>query len=394
MENLTDYREVAYLDNAATTPMPEMVLEAIENYYRYEKVNVHRGMYRLAGDVTRKYEDVRQQVAEFIGAQNVREVIFTNGATDALNLVAFGYGRHHLKNGDEIIVTVMEHHSNLVPWQQVAQETGVKIKVVGITADGKLDEQQLFDLITPKTIVVALTMMSNVLGNRVAVEKIARKVHQQGGVLVVDAAQAIVHIPIDVHQMDIDFLAFSGHKMFGPTGIGVLFGKEALLNQMTPVRFGGEMVDQVNLDHATFQPIPLKLEAGTPNVAGVLGLGAAVQFIQSVGFKQIQNQEQQIMQRLLNGLEEMNDVQIYGTLNPSERFGVVSFNVGNFHAHDVATILDADDVAVRAGHLCAEPLMKALGVQSVVRASITFETSVKDVDRLLSAVEKVGDILS
>jgi cysteine desulfurase/selenocysteine lyase len=391
---MTDYGEVAYLDNAATMPTPDEVLDVINKYYQRQKVNVHRGMYGLAHQVTSEYEAVRVQTAQFINAANSSEVIFTSGTTDALNMVAFGYTANHLQPGDEIIISILEHHSNLVPWQRVAHQTGAKLKIVGLDHQQRLDMKQLQQLVTDKTKIVAIALVSNVLGNVVDVGKIAEMIHQVGGIVVVDAAQAVGHYPIDVQQLDADFLAFSGHKMFGPTGVGVLYGKKALLEQVEPVRFGGEMADEVTGQSTTFQPLPLRLEAGTPNVAGVLGLGAAVQYLQKIGFETIQHHEQQLLKQLLEGLKQIPEIQIYGPQADNARQGVVSFNIGSIHAHDVATIIDAENVAVRAGHMCAEPLMRALGVSSVVRASISYATTPTDIQRLLVAVNKVGQILS
>ncbi len=391
---MTDYQSLTYLDNAATTPMPEEVLAVIDDYYRFNKVNVHRGIYQLAGRVTSAYEAVREQIAQWLHAPQPESVVFTSGTTDALNQVAFGYAQPRLQPGDEIIVSVLEHHSNLVPWQRVAAQTGAHLRIVGMDSQGNLDYAQLAELINTHTKVVALTMVSNVLGTVVDVAKIAQLVHQYDGILVVDAAQAVAHLPIDVTAMDADFLAFSGHKMFGPTGIGVLYGKLARLEEMEPVRFGGEMVDLVTPTSATFQPLPIRLEAGTPNVAGVLGLGAAVKYLEKQNFAAIQKHEARLMQFLLTELQEVPEVKIYGPLDYQQRVGAVSFNVGKHHAHDVATILDASGVAVRAGHLCAEPLMQALNVSSVVRASFTFENQVADLQRLVDAVEQVGRILS
>jgi cysteine desulfurase/selenocysteine lyase len=390
---MTDYKTTAYLDNAATTPMPETVLSTITEYYQFQKVNVHRGMYQLSHQVTTQYEAVRDEVADWINAQSRSEIIFTSGTTDALNLVAFGYAISQLNENDEIIVSVLEHHSNYLPWQQVSQKTGAKLRVVGITETGALDVDQLAQMINSKTKIVALTLVSNVLGTVVPVRSIADLVHRQGGILIVDVAQAVSHLKVDVVAMDADFVAFSGHKMFGPTGIGVLYGKTMDLEKVKPMRYGGEMALEVGAQTSEFQPLPLRLEAGTPNIAGVLGLGAALQYLRSVGIKSIQTHEQQLMQQLLAGLKTKPMIKIYGSSNANQHVGAVSFNMGGIHAHDVATILDSQAVAVRAGHMCAEPLMKALGVSSVVRASISLATTDADINRLLTAIDKVGEIL-
>ena len=390
---MIDDQKIAYLDNAATMPMPDEVLEVIDTYYHAHKVNVHRGMYRLAHQVTEQYEAVRQATANFINAQDSSEIIFTSGTTDALNLVAFGYAEKQLQPDDEIIISVLEHHSNFIPWQRLARKTGAKLKIIGLDDQQNLDMQQFSELLTEKTKLVAITLVSNVLGSIVDAKQIIEQTHHMGGVVVLDAAQAVGHLPLDVQKLDADFLAFSGHKMYGPTGVGVLYGKQNLLEQVEPLRFGGEMADEVDAQTATFQPLPLRLEAGTPNIAGVLGLGAAIQYLQKIGFATIKQHEQQLLNQLYQGLQQIPAIKIYGPRSAAERQGVLSFNYGNIHAHDVATIIDTENVAVRAGHMCAEPLMQALGVSSVVRASVSYMNTTEDVEQLLAAINQVGQIL-
>lgn len=390
---MIDDQKITYLDNAATMPMPDEVLEVIDTYYHAHKVNVHRGMYRLAHQVTKQYEAVRQATANFINAQDSSEIIFTSGTTDALNLVAFGYAEKQLQSDDEIIISVLEHHSNFIPWQRVARKTGAKLKIVGLDDQQNLDMQQFSELLTEKTKLVAITLVSNVLGSIVDAKQIIEQTHHMGGVVVLDAAQAVGHLPLDVQKLDADFLAFSGHKMYGPTGVGVLYGKRNLLEQVEPLRFGGEMADEVDAQTATFQPLPLRLEAGTPNIAGVLGLGAAIQYLQKIGFTTIKQHEQQLLNQLYQGLQQIPAIKIYGPRSAAERQGVLSFNYGTIHAHDVATIIDTENVAVRAGHMCAEPLMQALGVSSVVRASVSYMNTAGDVEQLLAAMNQVGQIL-
>lgn len=390
---MIDDQKIAYLDNAATMPMPDEVLEVIDMYYHAHKVNVHRGMYRLAHQVTEQYEAVRQATADFINAQDSSEIIFTSGTTDALNLVAFGYAEKQLQSDDEIIISVLEHHSNFIPWQRVARKTGAKLKIVGLDDQQNLDMQQFSELLTEKTKLVAITLVSNVLGSIVDAKQIIEQTHHMGGVVVLDAAQAVGHLPLDVQKLDADFLAFSGHKMYGPTGVGVLYGKRNLLEQVEPLRFGGEMADEVDAQTATFQPLPLRLEAGTPNIAGVLGLGAAIQYLQKIGFTTIKQHEQQLLNQLYQGLQQIPAIKIYGPRSAAECQGVLSFNYGTIHAHDVATIIDTENVAVRAGHMCAEPLMQALGVSSVVRASVSYMNTTEDVEQLLAAMNQVGQIL-
>ncbi|MCS8563677.1 cysteine desulfurase [Pediococcus pentosaceus] len=390
---MIDDQKIAYLDNAATMPMPDEVLEVIDTYYHAHKVNVHRGMYRLAHQVTEQYEAVRQATANFINAQDSSGIIFTSGTTDALNLVAFGYAEKQLQPDDEIIISVLEHHSNFIPWQRVARKTGAKLKIVGLDDQQNLDMQQFSELLTEKTKLVAITLVSNVLGSIVDAKQIIEQTHHMGGVVVLDAAQAVGHLPLDVQKLDADFLAFSGHKMYGPTGVGVLYGKRNLLEQVEPLRFGGEMADEVDAQTATFQPLPLRLEAGTPNIAGVLGLGAAIQYLQKIGFTTIKQHEQQLLNQLYQGLQQIPAIKIYGPRSAAEHQGVLSFNYGTIHAHDVATIIDTENVAVRAGHMCAEPLMQALGVSSVVRASVSYMNTTEDVEQLLAAMNQVGQIL-
>ncbi|ASC08855.1 cysteine desulfurase [Pediococcus pentosaceus] len=390
---MIDDQKIAYLDNAATMPMPDEVLEVIDMYYHAHKVNVHRGMYRLAHQVTEQYEAVRQATADFINAQDSSEIIFTSGTTDALNLVAFGYAEKQLQSDDEIIISVLEHHSNFIPWQRVARKTGAKLKIVGLDDQQNLDMQQFSELLTEKTKLVAITLVSNVLGSIVDAKQIIEQTHHMGGVVVLDAAQAVGHLPLDVQKLDADFLAFSGHKMYGPTGVGVLYGKRNLLEQVEPLRFGGEMADEVDAQTATFQPLPLRLEAGTPNIAGVLGLGAAIRYLQKIGFTTIQQHEQQLLDQLYQGLQQIPAIKVYGPQSVAERQGVLSFNYGTIHAHDVATIIDTENVAVRAGHMCAEPLMQALGVSSVVRASVSYVNTTEDIEQLLAAMNQVGQIL-
>lgn len=390
---MIDDQKITYLDNAATMPMPDEVLEVIDTYYHAHKVNVHRGMYRLAHQVTEQYEAVRQATANFINAQDSSEIIFTSGTTDALNLIAFGYAEKQLQPDDEIIISVLEHHSNFIPWQRVARKTGAKLKIVGLDDQQNLDMQQFSELLTEKTKLVAITLVSNVLGSIVDAKQIIEQTHHMGGVVVLDAAQAVGHLPLDVQKLDADFLAFSGHKMYGPTGVGVLYGKRNLLEQVEPLRFGGEMADEVDVQTATFQPLPLRLEAGTPNIAGVLGLGAAIQYLQKIGFTTIKQHEQQLLNQLYQGLQQIPAIKIYGPRSAAERQGVLSFNYGTIHAHDVATIIDTENVAVRAGHMCAEPLMQALGVSSVVRASVSYMNTAGDVEQLLAAMNQVGQIL-
>lgn len=389
---MTIDNHLAYLDNASTTPVPQHVVDVIDHYYHCEKVNVHRGMYKLANVVTQQYEGVRQKVAKFINADDKNQIVFTSGTTDSLNMVAFGYALSHLQPDDEMIVSVLEHHSNLVPWQQVAAKSGGRLRIVKVDGKGHLDQKQLTKMINRHTKVVSLAMVSNVLGTYTDMRPIAQKAHEIGAVLVVDAAQAVAHMPIDVQKMNVDFVAFSGHKMFGPTGVGVLYGKSELLEEMNPVRFGGEMIDQVTSRSATFQPAPLKFEAGTPNIAGVLGLGAAIDYINGIGYPSIMGTDHLLVERLMSELNGLKFVTIYGSPSADDHKAVVSFNVEGIHAHDIATILDSVGVAVRAGHHCAQPLMDFLRTESVVRASVSFQNTIKEIDQLVVGIQKAREI--
>lgn len=400
----TDYRQdfpilqtqingepLTYLDNAATSQKPQVVIDAMADFYANGNANVHRGVYTLAAQATDRYEAVRDQVAQLMNAQRREEVFFTRSATDSLNWVVQTYGEQFVAAGDEIVVTVMEHHSNLVPWQQLAHRKGATLKYIGLTADGQLDMADAQKQITPKTKVVAVAHASNVLGVTNPIAQLAQLAHQNGAIIVVDGAQAIAHVPVDVQALDADFYAFSAHKVYGPTGVGVLYGKYALLEQLTPAQFGGEMISDVDWQTTEFAAIPERFEAGTPNICGVIGLGAAITYLQSVGFAAIEQQEQALTQRLLDGLTAMPGVTVYGPAAVADHGPVVAFNVDNVHGHDIATGLDLAGVEVRAGHHCAQPLMRYLHVTATVRASVGFYNNAEDVDRFLEALKSVKE---
>lgn len=376
-----------YLDNAATTQKPRPVLRALRQYYTQENVNVHRGGYARAAATTAEYEEVRTRVAHLINAPSAREVVFTKGTTEALNWAAFG-GAVSLKPGDEILVTVMEHHSNLVPWQVLAARSGAVLRFVEVTADGILDWADFQRKLSARTRVVAVSATSNVLGTVNPVTAIARIAHKAGALVVVDAAQAVGHMPVDVQKWGADLVAFSGHKMLGPTGIGVLWGQRAVLERMHPLEYGGEMISAVTRDETTFKEVPWCFEGGTQNIAGVIGLGKAIQYLERQGIEAIQAREQQLAARLATGLRALPQVTVYGPVSGKQRNGVVAFNVGSLHAHDVATALDAQGTAVRAGHHCAQVLMKHLGVSGTVRASVAFYNTTAEVDALVAQVER------
>lgn len=385
-----DGKRLVYLDNAATTQKPLSVIRAMEEYYRTANANPYRGLYRLSVEATERYENARRAVQKFIGAEKESEIIFTRNSTESLNLVAYSYGMNFLKEGDEIALPVSEHHSNLVPWQIVAKAKGAKLNFLYPDASGRLTDAEIEKNITPKTRLVAVAYVSNVLGTVNPVEKIIRRAHEMGAVVVLDCAQSVPHMPLDVKALDADFAAFSGHKMLGPMGVGVLYGKEELLNRMPPFLTGGEMIEYVYEQGATFAPLPQKFEAGTPNVGGAVGLEAAIQYLNEVGYDTVRKTESELLAYAVRGLREIPHVTIYGdTENLRNRCGVLSFNVEGVHPHDVATILDTDGVAVRAGHHCAQPLLRFLGVNATCRASLYFYNTKEDIDIFLGSLKKV-----
>ncbi|MEK4439341.1 cysteine desulfurase [Paenibacillus sp. FSL K6-2862] len=375
---------LVYLDNAATSQKPLAVINAIKHYYEFENSNVHRGVHTLGSRATDAYEGAREKVAKFINARRTQEIIFTRGTTTALNLVASSYGRSVCKEGDEIVITPMEHHSNLIPWQQVAKETGATLKYIPLQPDGNIDLADVEKTITNKTKIVAIAYVSNVMGVIHPVKQIAEIAHRNGAVIVVDGAQSTPHMKVDVQDLDCDFYALSGHKMCGPTGIGALYGKKALLESMEPVEFGGEMIDEVGLYESNWKELPWKFEGGTPIIAGAVGLGAAIDFLEQISMDEIAHHESVLAAYATERMAEIDGLTIYG---PAKRHvGVVTFNLGDVHPHDVATVLDASGVAIRAGHHCCQPLMRWLQVSSTARASFYLYNNEQDVDRLVSAL--------
>lgn len=379
---------LVYLDSAATSQKPLAVIEAIEKYYKEYNSNVHRGVHTLGTRATDGYEGAREKVRKFINAKSTEEIIFTRGTTTALNTVAASYGRTNLKPGDEIVITYMEHHSNIIPWQQVAKETGATLKYISLTEDHALSLEEVKSTITSNTKIVSIMQVSNVLGTINPVKEIAEIAHANGAVMVVDGAQSTPHMKVDVQDLDCDFFAFSGHKMGGPTGIGALYGKKELLEKMEPIEFGGEMIDFVNLYESTWKELPWKFEGGTPIIAGAIGLGAAIDFLEEVGLNNIQAHEHKLAQYALDRLSQVDGITIYG---PKERAGVVTFNIEDVHPHDVATVVDADGIAIRAGHHCAQPLMKYLNVSSTARASFYLYNTEEEVDKLVSSLIKTKE---
>lgn len=385
---------LVYLDSAATSQKPEAVIETVNQYYREYNSNVHRGVHTLGTKATDAYEAAREKVKNFINARSMKEVIFTRGTTTSLNIVATSYGRENVKEGDEIVISYMEHHSNLIPWQQVAKKTGATLKYFPLQEDGTLSLEDIRNAITDKTKIVAITYVSNVLGTINPIKEIVQIAHSKGAVVVVDGAQSTPHLKVDVQDLDCDFYAFSGHKMCGPTGIGVLYGKEHLLEQMEPVEFGGEMIDFVELYDSTWKELPWKFEGGTPTIAGAIGLGAAIDYLQSIGMDEITKHEHQLVEYAMDKLSRIDGLTIYGPKEASKRAGVLTFNINGVHPHDVATVLDTEGIAVRAGHHCAQPLMKWLNVTATARASFYLYNTIEDVDRLAISLVKAKEFFS
>ena len=395
---MTDYKkdfpllaesDIAYLDNAATEQRPACVLDAEREFYERWNANPLRGLYELGVEATEQYEHARERVARFVHAKSEREIIFTRNTTEGINLVAYSYALPRLKPGDEILVTIMEHHSNLLPWQMVARQTGAKLVYLDCEQDGSFSDEAISNAISEKTKFAAIGLVSNVLGRRNPVEKIIKLVHEKGGVVLVDAAQAVLHETVDVTALDADFLAFSGHKMMAPMGIGVLYGKEALLEVMPPFLTGGEMIESVTREDAAYAGLPHKFEAGTVNGAGAVGLAAAIDYMNGIGMDAIQKREAELTKMLFDSMSKIPYVHILGSKKPEEHGGILSFVIDGVHPHDIASILDDSQIAVRAGHHCAQPLLKHLGVMVSVRASLAFYNDKKDIERFLECLAGV-----
>ncbi len=381
-------RKISYLDSGATTQKPQCVINAIESYYKECNANPHRGAYSLSIEATEKYESTREKIAKFINARNIEEIIFSKNATESLNLIAYSYGLDNLKKDDEVVLSIMEHHSNLVPWQYVTKKTNSKLKFMYINKNYELSKEEIESKITDKTKVVGITHVSNVLGTINNVKEIIKYAHKKGAVVIVDASQSIPHMKIDVQDLDADFLVFSGHKMFAPLGIGVLYGKKELLNKMTPFLMGGDMIEYVYEQNTTFAPLPNKFEAGTQNVEGVIGLGSAIDYIEKIGYKEIQNVEEAITKYAVNELSKLDFLELYITPHLENHSTVISFNIKGVHPHDVASILDSNGVCVRSGNHCAQPLLRYLGMDSTCRASFSIYNTKEDVDNLVEALKK------
>ncbi|MDQ0198880.1 cysteine desulfurase [Neobacillus ginsengisoli] len=387
-------KPLVYLDSSATSQKPIQVIETIEKYYKEINSNVHRGVHTLGTRATDAYEGAREKVRKFINAKSTQEVIFTRGTTTSLNTVAASYAAANLNAGDEIVITYMEHHSNIIPWQQVAKRTGAQLKYIPLQEDGTISLDDVRATVTANTRIVSVMQVSNVLGVINPVKEIARIAHENGAIMVVDGAQSAPHMKIDVQDLDCDFLAFSGHKMCGPTGIGVLYGKKHLLENMEPIEFGGEMIDFVQLYESTWKELPWKFEGGTPIIAGAVGLGAAIDFLNEVGLDTIAEHEHKLVAYALDKMSSVPGLTIYGPLDAAKRAGLITFNLNDVHPHDVATVLDAEGIAVRAGHHCAQPLMRWLKASATARASFYLYNTEEDIDKLVEGLVKTKEYFS
>lgn len=380
--------KIVYLDSGATTQKPQMVLDAVNEYYKSKNANPHRGAYSLSVEATRVYEEGREKISKFINSPTSAQVIFTKNASEALNLIAYSYGLDNLNKNDEVVLSIMEHHSNLVPWQYVTKKTNSKLKYMYINDDFELSDEEIYSKITEKTKIVGITHVSNVTGTINDVEKIIKYAHKKGAIVILDASQSVPHMKIDVQRLDADFVVFSGHKMLAPLGLGVLYGKKELLEKMSPFLMGGDMIEYVYEQDTTFAPLPSKFEAGTQNVGGVVGLCAAIDYIESIGYENIQKHEKEVVDYAIKRLKQLEYIKLYITPNRKNHSAVISFNIVGVHPHDVASILDANGVCVRSGNHCAQPLMRYLGIDSTCRASFYLYNTKEDVDKLILAIEK------
>lgn len=385
---LLENESITYLDSGATTQKPIQVINAVEKFYQRYNANPHRGAYSLSVEATEQYENTRTKIAKFINAKHREEIIFSKNATESLNLIAYSYGLDNLKKDDEVVISIMEHHSNLVPWQKMTKQTGSKLKYMYINENYEIPDEEIENKITDKTKIVGITHVSNVLGTINNVKKVIKYAHKKGAIVIVDASQSIPHMKIDVQDLDADFLVFSGHKMLAPLGIGVLYGKREILNKMTPFLMGGDMIEYVYEQDTTFAPLPNKFEAGTQNVEGVIGLGAAIDYIENLGYDKIQEIEHEILSYARKELSKLDYLTLYTTPNEENHSSVISFNIKGVHPHDVASILDSEGVCVRSGNHCVQPLMRFLGIDSTCRASFYIYNTKEDVDKLVKALDK------
>ena len=389
---LLENENITYLDSGATTQKPIQVIKAVEEFYQKYNANPHRGAYSLSVEATEQYENTRTKIAKFINARHREEIIFSKNATESLNLIAYSYGMDNLKKDDEVVISIMEHHSDLVPWQKVTKNTGSKLNYMYINDEFELTDEEIENKITDKTKIVGITHVSNVLGTINNVKKIIKYAHKKGAIVIVDASQSIPHMKIDVQDLDADFLVFSGHKMLAPLGIGVLYGKKEILNKMSPFLMGGDMIEYVYEQDTTFAPLPNKFEAGTQNVEGVIGLGAAIDYIENLGYDKIQEIEKEVLSYAREELSKLDFLDLYISPNGNNHSSVISFNIKGIHPHDVASILDSEGVCVRSGNHCAQPLMRFLGIDSTCRASFYIYNTKEDVDKLVSALNKAYDM--
>ena len=385
---IIENNKIAYLDSGATTQKPTQVIDKIKHYYEFDNANPHRGAYKLSIKATEVYDEAREKVRKFINAPKVEDIVFTRNATESLNLIAYSYGLNNIKKDDKIVLSIMEHHSNLVPWQNVCKKTGATLEYMYTNSEGELDWEEINKKIVPGVKIVGITQVSNVLGTINPVKELVKKAHEVGAIAVVDASQSVPHMKVDVQDLDADFLAFSGHKMLSPLGIGVLYGKEKLLEEMPPFLFGGDMIEYVYEQDTTFAPVPTKFEAGTQNVEGAVGLGAAIDYLNNVTMENVEKIEKEVLSYAMDELSKLDFVTVYGPRDLSKHAGVISFNVNKVHPHDVASILDSENVCIRSGNHCAQPLLRYMGLDSTCRASFYIYNTKEDVDRLIDALYK------
>ena len=386
--------KIAYLDSGATTQRPIQVLDKVDNFYKSENANPHRGAYKLSIQATEVYENARQKVADFINAPSARNIVFTRNATESLNLLAYSYGLNNVKKDDKIVLSIMEHHSNLVPWQMVCQKNGAKLEYMYTNSNGELTTEEIDKKIVPGVKIVGITQVSNVLGTINPIKEIIKKAHSVGAIVIVDGSQSVPHMKVDVQKLDADFLVFSGHKMLSPFGIGVLYGKKNLLDSMTPFLFGGDMIEYVYEQETIFAVVPTKFEAGTQNVGGAVGISAAIDYLKNIGMENIEKIEKELTKYAYEELSKLDFITLYGPKDLQKRSGVFSFNVNGVHPHDVASVLDSQDVCVRSGNHCAQPLLRYMNLDSTCRASLYVYNTKEDIDRLVKALIKTRDVFA
>lgn len=386
--------KIAYLDSGATTQRPIQVLNKVDNFYKSENANPHRGAYKLSIQATEVYENARQKVADFINAPSASNIVFTRNATESLNLLAYSYGLNNVKKDDKIVLSIMEHHSNLVPWQMVCQKNGAKLEYMYTNSNGELTTEEIDKKIVPGVKIVGITQVSNVLGTINPIKEIIKKAHSVGAIVIVDGSQSVPHMKVDVQKLDADFLVFSGHKMLSPFGIGVLYGKNNLLDSMTPFLFGGDMIEYVYEQETIFAEVPTKFEAGTQNVGGAVGISAAIDYLKNIGMENIEKIEKELTKYAYEELSKLDFITLYGPKDLQKRSGVFSFNVNGVHPHDVASVLDSQDVCVRSGNHCAQPLLRYMNLDSTCRASLYVYNTKEDIDRLVKALIKTRDVFA